>query len=111
MPKNSGGRPPIKPDIQKLEALCSVMATDEEIAATLGVSHDTVARWKRHEEYGPIIERGRAAGRVSLRRSQFQRALAGDSTMLVWLGKTVLGQKETVMQSGDFTMRWLTDKD
>lgn len=35
---------------------------------------------------------------MSLRRSQYKKALNGDTTMLIWLGKVYLGQKETVSQ-------------
>ena len=33
---------------------------------------------------------------MSLRRAQYQKALDGNPTMLIWLGKQILGQRERV---------------
>ncbi len=46
--------------------------------------------------------RGYARGRASLRTWQFQAAKAGNTKMLIWLGKQLLGQKDTskVEQTG-----------
>jgi hypothetical protein len=37
-------------------------------------------------------------GRVALRSKQFELALAGNPTMLIWLGKQVLGQRDKIDQ-------------
>jgi len=34
------------------------------------------------------------AGKASLRRTQWKAATGGNSTMMVWLGKNVLGQTD-----------------
>jgi len=36
-----------------------------------------------------------AMQRVALRRTMWQRAMRGDTRMLIWLGRQVLGQRDT----------------
>jgi hypothetical protein len=65
------------------------------MAAVLGVSVDTIQRRKRNsEEFCGVIEKGRASLRNSLRRLQVKKALEGNTTMLIWLGKQLLGQSD-----------------
>lgn len=70
-------------------SLAQVGCTDEEIASHLDCSPDTLTR-----RYADLLKKGRAQLRMSLRRAQVKKALAGDNTMLIWLGKILLGQKE-----------------
>jgi len=70
-------------------SLAQVGCTEEEIALHLGCSVDTIQR-----RYAAVLKKGRAELRMSLRRSQVKKALEGDNTMLIWLGKIILGQKE-----------------
>jgi hypothetical protein len=89
------GRPRIEFDRKIIERLASIQCTDKEIAAVLGVSFYTLARRKADDpEFVEFLERGRANGRATLRRLQWQRANAGSDTMLVWLGKQTLGQRD-----------------
>ena len=97
MPK--GGRPrfDFSDKLPLVRKLASIQCTDEEIAAGLGCSQDTLARGrKRDQELDAAIIDGRANGRMSLRRAQYQKALDGNPTMLIWLGKQILGQRERV---------------
>ena len=81
---------PVKPiDERQLEALASIHATYEEMALIIGVSPDTLKR-----RYADLIEKGRARGKSSLRRLQWQSAQNGNVTMQIWLGKQLLGQRE-----------------
>ncbi len=65
------------------------------MAAVLGVSVDTIQRRKRSsEEFCGAIKRGQATTRNSLRRLQLKKALEGNVTMLIWLGKQLLGQSD-----------------
>jgi hypothetical protein len=98
-PGNKGGRPPKLVADQKtigiIEGLGKILSTHIEAAAVLGVSKPTfeqfLARNKKAEE---AFEKGKSAGKISLRRAQFKAALDGNATMLVWLGKQLLGQKD-----------------
>jgi len=96
-PAKKNGRPKKEIDFTMVEELCKIQCTGEEISAVLKVNYDTLnARIK--EEYGlsfsDYYKRESAGGKTSLRRVQFKSALGGNVTMLIWLGKNYLGQKE-----------------
>ena len=76
MAKNKGGRPKIEIDLKQVEALAGLQCTDEEIAAVLGVSTDTVGRRKQEEgsSFVEVYNRGKEKGKASLRRYQWESA-------------------------------------
>lgn len=95
--KNKVGRPRIEIDYDKLKELCNIQCTGEECAAVLGVDYDTINRaLKRdgHKNFADYLEKNSLGGKASLRRRQFKAAEEGNATMLVWLGKNWLGQKD-----------------
>src|SRR6476620_3260474 len=94
---NKGGRPRKELNQQTFEGLCEIQATLEEIAGVLRVSEDTVERWcERTYDLGfaECFKKFSAGGKTSLRRQQFALAMKGNATMLIWLGKQYLGQRE-----------------
>ena len=91
------GRPQIKIDWRALDALCAVQCTLAEIAAHFGVSEDTIERAVKREQgasFADYFEQKRKGGFASLRRKQYQVAMSGNVTMLIWLGKQWLGQAD-----------------
>lgn len=72
-----------------LETYAAAGCTKEEVAARLGISADTIDRNFRH-----ILENGIQRRNASLRARQLGLAMAGNPTMLIWLGKQCLGQSE-----------------
>lgn len=89
------GRPPIElPDLDDIEQLCSLNCTTPEIAAFFHVSVRTVTRWLKNKAIKEAVERGRAGGKLSVRRQQQRLLEAGNPTMGIWLGKVLLHQKE-----------------
>lgn len=78
----------------ELEKLAMMHCTYEEVAAWFGLDKSNVCRRLKQKAYAEVWERGWAKGNISLRRQQFQRAEAGDKTMLIWLGKQWLGQRD-----------------
>jgi hypothetical protein len=69
----------------------------EEIACLVGVHRDTLhEHMKEDPELNAAIQKGRDMGRVTLRRFQWKRAEDGSDTMLIWLGKQLLGQRDNV---------------
>ena len=92
------GRPKIELDPDELERLCRLSCTMDEIAAYFGCSVDTIERrMKEDEELKGIVLRGRAVGKISLRRKQFQILEDTNSaSMAIWLGKQLLGQRDQV---------------
>ena len=54
-------------DLNELEKLATLHATDAELAAWFGVSTRTIERRKLEPEFAEAIERGRAKGKLNLR--------------------------------------------
>jgi len=98
--ENLGGRPRIELDSKQYEILVGMMriqCTQEEICEVLGMSPDTLDRRLKERGDGGFAElykRHQGEGRASLRRMQWKAAEGGNPTMLIWLGKQVLGQRE-----------------
>ena len=90
------GRKPIQIDLVELEKLCALQCTDEEIAHWMGVSTRTIENRRKQPKFAAVMKRGRAKGRISVRRSQMKLVEAGNSTMGIWLGKQLLGQRDVV---------------
>ena len=94
--RERAGRKPVRIDLTELEKLCALQCTDEEIAAWFAVSPKTIANRRRQPRFAEVMERGRAKGRVSVRRAQMKLLEAGNATMGVWIGKQVLGQRDVI---------------
>jgi len=79
--------------------------TQVEIASLLGVSKSTLQRFlDSNEDAAAAAERGADMLKASLRSKQVELALAGDTTMLIWLGKQLLGQKDHRHVTADGTI-------
>jgi hypothetical protein len=99
--KGTVGRPRIEFDMDTVQGLAAIQCTLAEIAAVCQVSEDTITR--RLEEdpvFAEVIKKGRESGRESLRRVQWKLALRGHPTMLIWLGKQHLGQRDKFEHTG-----------
>jgi hypothetical protein len=83
-------------DLIELEKLCQLSCTDEEIAAWFGTSTRTIERRRREPKFAEIMARGKAKGRISVRRMQMKLLEQGNATMGVWLGKQLLGQRDQI---------------
>jgi len=91
------GRHKIKIDFGMVDNLCNIQCTTEEIASVLNVSVDTLERRCKEEKevtFAVYSAQKRQGGKMSLRRKQMELALAGDKTMLIWLGKQYLEQSD-----------------
>jgi hypothetical protein len=86
-------------DLGELERLCGLQCTDEEIAAWFNVSTRTIERRRLEPEFAEVMTRGKARGRISVRRMQMKLLEEGNATMGVWLGKQLLGQADEVVHS------------
>lgn len=80
----------------QIQSLAAIGCTDNEIATLAGVSEPTLQR-----RFDTALKAGRASLRESLRKAQVQRALNGSDTMLIWLGKQYLGQRDKQEITGD----------
>jgi len=92
-------------NLGELEKLAAMQCTDEEIAGWFGVSTRTIERRRKSRVFAETIQRGRAKGRISLRRAQLKMLEDGSATMGVWLGKQYLGQTdEMTINAGQFPL-------
>jgi hypothetical protein len=87
---------PAKIDLVELERLSAMQCTDEEVGAWFGVTTRTIERRRKNARFAEVMNRGRAKGRISVRRAQLKLLEAGNATMGVWLGKNILGQVDEI---------------
>jgi hypothetical protein len=88
------GRKPVEIDLVELEKLCSLQCTYDEIAAWFKCSVRTIETYAKKPEFAEVMTRGRAKGRISVRRAQMKLLESGSAAMGVWLGKQLLGQRD-----------------
>ena len=82
------GRPKLNIDPEQVTRLARLHCTMDEMASFFGCHRDTL-----HNNFSAEIDKGRAEGNISLRRTQWQMAVEkGNVVMLIWLGKQMLGQ-------------------
>ncbi len=97
------GRPKkLEPDIRTKAIIKSsgeIGCTREETAALLGVCRLTLRRFlAEYPEIDELFESGIDSGKATLRRWQWKAAKNGNTTMLIWLGKQMLKQRDDVSQ-------------
>jgi len=92
--RSGSGRKPVHIDLEQVEKLAGIQCTDEEIAAFLGVSVSTVERRKKQPSFAEALARGKAKGRVSLRRYLWALAAKGNPAASIFLSKNLLGYKD-----------------
>lgn len=90
---------PVKPiDWKLVDTLLISGCLGNEIAAHFDM-HPTTFYNRVEQQYGMSFtnysSEKRSKGESLIRHKQFEVAMKGDKTMLVWLGKNKLGQKET----------------
>lgn len=92
------GRPKKTISKRQFEELCKIQCTETEICAVLDVDDKTLSAWCEKEygsKFSEIFQQKREGGKTSLRRAQWLAATKDrNGTMLIWLGKQRLGQKE-----------------
>ncbi len=100
--EEKSGRPQFPIDWETVDGMCAIQCTGMEIAGVLGCSYNTLVRAiKREKEltFEDYFAQKSAEGKVSLRRKQYDTALEGNTTMLIWLGKQWLGQADRIESS------------
>ena len=83
------GRPKLELDAVLIEKLASIHCTMEEIAYICKCSVDTL-----ENRFSDTIKEAKAKGKSSLRRHQWEAAQKGNTTMMIWLGKQLLDQRD-----------------
>ena len=82
---------PKKYDIDpgKVEQLAGFGCSNTEIASFFGCSKDLISK-----SYSTNIAKGRDKGKIRLRQLQWRAAEKGNTSVLIWLGKQILGQTD-----------------
>jgi len=88
MPKKPG-RKLIDIDAKQVEALASYGCTVTEIAAFFDCNETTIRK-----RFSENLIKGKESGKIRLRQKQYEVAMSGNVSMLIWLGKQVLGQAD-----------------
>jgi hypothetical protein len=87
-------------DLIELEKLCALHPTDSELASWFNVSTKTIERRKSEPAFAEAMERGRARGKLNLRRIQNKMA-ENNAAMAIFLGKNLLGQSDQITHNFD----------
>lgn len=74
--------------------LATMGCPDREIAEWFDVSESTL-----RYNFSSYLTKARAQLKQKLRQAQLRTAFEGNPTMLVWLGKNILGQSDTPLNS------------
>ncbi len=98
------GRPVKEIDEDLLYKLAQIHCTMKEMVDIIGVSEDTLKR-----RYAGIIDKGKAEGKMRLRRKQIEVAMQANPALLIFLGKSMLGQSETPVAEQDKILPWSDD--
>jgi hypothetical protein len=88
------GRKAVKIDLEQVEKLCNLQCTDEELASFFGVSTRTIERRKSQPAFADALSRGKAKGRLSLRRNLWTLASKGNPAANIFLAKNLLGYRD-----------------
>lgn len=92
---DENGAPLIVIDWEQVDSMCKIQCTGEEIASVLNINYSTLERACKREKktsFADHIAQKKLGGKASLRRHQWKLAQDGNATMLIWLGKNMLGQ-------------------
>ena len=87
--------------------------------ARLGCNYEEMSDWFQipantlKYNFSDIIAKGRSELKQSLRRAQLQAAMNLQPTLLVWLGKNLLGQSDSpnVESADEKILPWCSDTD
>jgi len=103
--KKSAKIPRIPIDWEKVDKYLIGGAKGTEVAAAIGVHPDTLYR-RCDEEHGMVYTvyaaKLRQKGDLMLHAKQYQVAMNGNVSMLIWLGKQRLGQSEQPKDKQEF---------
>lgn len=90
------GRKAVKIYLAELEKLCALQCTDQEIASFFEVSVRTIERRRNKPAFAEVMDRGRARGKLSLRRSLWNLAVKGNPAANIFLAKNLLGYRDVL---------------
>jgi hypothetical protein len=90
---------------QDVEILAQTFATYKDMAEYFGVKENTF-----RDHFRESVTKGRANTKMSLRQWQLAAAKSGNVTMLIWLGKNILGQTDAPVNAENAQiLPWVND--
>ena len=93
-------RPKADIDEEQLKTLAAINCSYAEMAAVLGCDESTLTR-----RFAQVIRQGRETGKMSLKRKQYEIAMKGNVTMLIWLGKIMLDQRDPSFEMKNYEQK------
>jgi hypothetical protein len=93
-------------DPKEVEKLASIGMKNSEIAEWLGIDDSTL-----NYNFKQELVKGKHNLHCSLRQAQIRLAMSGNATLLIWLGKNILGQSDNPVDSEANTpLPWSDDE-
>ena len=92
-------RQPVPIDWDMVDNMLRADCEGTEVAARLGMHPDTLykrCRTERHTDFAEYLRLKKSDGNSILKERQYALANANDRTMLIWLGKQRLNQREKI---------------
>lgn len=93
---------PVPPD--EVELMAKIGSTDREIAEHFGINDQTL-----RYNFMDFLIKGRSELKQRLRKAQLKVAFEGNPTMLIWLGRNILGQNENIFANDNNKILPFTD--
>ena len=81
---------------EEVEKLASYHCTNTEIADFFDIPIKTL-----EYNFAKLIQKAKAGTKQRLRKAQLEAALNGNTSMLIWLGKNLLGQSDQPVTEGN----------
>ena len=81
-------------DPKQIQKLASLGCTNKEISEFFGCSADLLEK-----SYSEFLTKGRAEQKMRLRQLQWRACENGNVTMLIFLGKNMLGQQDRIEEN------------
>ena len=97
-PKKRGRPPrkPLSPDYDLVQTLAAQGMTKEQLALSIGMSHDTYTRReKEDEELFLAFARGKSEGIRKVSGALFSKAVGGDTVSMLFYLKAMAGWRDT----------------
>jgi hypothetical protein len=91
---------------QDVETLARSWASYKELAEYFGVKETTF-----RDHFRENVEKARALTKIALRKKQIDVAMSGNTSMLIWLGKNILDQRDQPLPDAEEIKLWRDSED
>ena len=102
---------PTKESRETAESTSGLGLPHEQIAMLIGIDDKTLRKHYRHE-----LDMGKAKANGQIAKTLYSKAIAGDTTSLIWWTKTQMKWAETQRheltgaEGGDLVIKWANEK-